>query len=238
MTEPDRDKLHFSNRKYRTHLIVSFLTIAILVAAALRLWGIDLRSLADPEINVTAILFALGSIPLIFLIARRVFGSTVGGVAALMLTLHGFHISLSQAAPIHVIGVFLSLLATWLLFLLVRARTPRPWLEAGYITSLIVGALTVEPFWLLILIHLCWAMLVLPWTLALQVGWTRQIGFSKAPRLIRDSDGRNHSGRARNQSFNLSRAARGRSGSVRGFPDGILLFRLPLCKGRPHHTNA
>ncbi|WP_138935607.1 hypothetical protein [Roseovarius arcticus] len=80
--------------------------------------------------------------------------------------------------------MFLSLLATWLLFLLIRARTPRPWLEAGYIASVIAGALTAEPFWLLVVIHLCWAMLVLPWKLALPEVWSRQIGFFKVPRLI------------------------------------------------------
>lgn len=108
------------------------------------------------------VLFALGSIPLIFLIARSVFGSTVACLAALLLALHGFHIAWSQTARMYVAGAFLSLMATWLLLCLVRARTPKPGIEMAYITSVLAGILTVEFFWPLIAIHLSWAALVLP----------------------------------------------------------------------------
>ncbi len=184
MTDPDKDKPSFSDRKYRKPLIVSFLAVALILTAALRLCGIDLSNLLDPATYVQGILFALGSIPLIFLIARRVFGSTVGGVAVLMLSLHGFHISLGQTASDNSAGTFLSLSATWLLLVLVRARTPRPWVEAGYIASVIVGALTVTLFWALIVVHVIWVILVLPRPHTPTEGWIRQIGISKAPRLI------------------------------------------------------
>ncbi|WP_209509794.1 MULTISPECIES: glycosyltransferase family 39 protein [unclassified Ruegeria] len=108
------------------------------------------------------VLFALGTIPLIFLIARSVFGSTVACLAALLLALHGFHIYWSQLARMYVAGTFLSLLATWLLISLVRTRKPRPKIEIAYIASVLAGILTVEFFWPLILIHLFWAILVLP----------------------------------------------------------------------------
>ena len=184
MTEPGSGRLRLSNRKYRTHLIVSFLSIAIFAAAALRLWGTELRGLPDLETYIAGLLYASGPIPLIFLIARRVFGSTVGGVAVLMLTLHGFHIYLGQTAPHYVAGVFLSLLASWLLFLLVRTRTCTPWLEAGYIAAVIAGTLVAEFFWLLIVVHLCWTILVLPRRLSLPAGEVLQAGFSNAPRMI------------------------------------------------------
>ncbi len=108
------------------------------------------------------VLFALGSIPLIFLIARSVFGSTVACLAALLLALHGFHIAWSQMARMYVAGTFLSLLATWLLISLVRTRKPRPGIEIAYITSVVAGILTVEFFWPLIMLHLFWTILVLP----------------------------------------------------------------------------
>lgn len=108
------------------------------------------------------VLFALGSIPLIFLIARSVFGSTVACLAALLLALHGFHIAWSQMARMYVAGAFLSLLATWLLITLVRTRRPRPGIEIAYVASVMAGILTVEFFWPLILLHLFWTILVLP----------------------------------------------------------------------------
>ncbi|NOD36595.1 MULTISPECIES: glycosyltransferase family 39 protein [unclassified Ruegeria] len=108
------------------------------------------------------VLFALSSIPLIFLIARSVFGSTVACLAALLLAIHGFHIFWSQMARMYVAGAFLSLLATWLLISLVRTRKPRPKIEIAYIASVLAGVLTVEFFWPLILLHLFWTILVLP----------------------------------------------------------------------------
>lgn len=223
----------------RTHLVASFLVGVLVLAAVLRLWGIDIRSLSHPEAYVPGInlvpgiseppprhelaetiwwhfhdephpmgwylamfawteifgtshlalrfpgiLFALGSVSLVFVIARNIFGTTVGCLAALMLALHGFHIYWSQTARMYVPGAFLALLSTWLLLRLVRAREPRPALEAGYIVSVVAGVFTVELFWPLIMIHVFWAMLVLPQFATGMDRRTGQIGFRKAPRLF------------------------------------------------------
>ncbi len=130
------------------------------------------------------VLFALGSIPLIFLIARRVFGSTVGCLAALLLALHGFHVFWSQAARMYVAGAFLSLLATWLLLRLARSREPRPGIEVAYVASVVAGVLTVELFWPLIMIHAFWAALVLPRTKVKSQRFLHGIGLRQAPRLL------------------------------------------------------
>lgn len=127
------------------------------------------------------VLFALGSVLLVFVTARKAFGTTTGCLAALMLGLHGFHIYWSQTARMYVPGVFLGLLATWLLLRLTETREPKPGLEACYILSIVAGVFTVELFWPLIMIHVFWAMLVLPRTTA---GTGRKIGFRKAPRLF------------------------------------------------------
>ncbi len=103
-------------------------------------------------LRLPGVFFALGSVPLIFAIARKSFGSTVGGLAALMLSLHGFHIFWSQTARMYVAGAFLALLATWLLLRLTKTRKPLPALEICYIATIMAGALTVEFFWPLLMI--------------------------------------------------------------------------------------
>ncbi|NOE20664.1 hypothetical protein GS634_21250 [Ruegeria atlantica] len=131
-----------------------------------------------------SVLFAVGSIPLIFLIARSIFGSTVGCLAALLLSLHGFHVFWSQMARMYVAGAFLSLLATWLLLCLVRTREPRPGFEIAYVASVIAGVLTVELFWPLIMIHVFWAALVLPRPKVDGLRFRQRIGLRQAPRLL------------------------------------------------------
>lgn len=130
------------------------------------------------------VLLALGSIPLIFLIARRSFGPTVGCLAAVLLALHGFHIFWSQTARMYAAGAFLSLLATWLLLRLARSREPRPGIEVAYIATVIAGVQTVELFWPLIMIHTFWAALVLPRAPKEASGLWQRIGLRQAPRLI------------------------------------------------------
>ncbi|NOD49754.1 MULTISPECIES: glycosyltransferase family 39 protein [unclassified Ruegeria] len=135
-------------------------------------------------LRVPGVLFALGSIPLIFLIARSVFGSTIGCLSALLLSLHGFHIFWSQMARMYVAGTFLSLLATWLLLRLLRTHRPRPWIEIAYIAAVLVGVLTVELFWPLILIHLFWTALVLPRPDVTSGPLLQRVGLRQAPRLF------------------------------------------------------
>ncbi|NOD65597.1 MULTISPECIES: glycosyltransferase family 39 protein [unclassified Ruegeria] len=129
------------------------------------------------------VLFALGSIPLIFLIARNIFGSTIGCLAALLLALHGFHVFWSQMARMYIAGAFLSLLATWLLLCLVKTREPRPGIEAAYVASVVAGVLTVELFWPLILIHLFWVVLIAPQP-DKTLPFSQRISLRRAPRLF------------------------------------------------------
>ncbi|UUV08658.1 glycosyltransferase family 39 protein [Ruegeria sp. YS9] len=239
MTTSEKGSVFPNRREYRTGAVLFALTVAVLLALILRLWGIDLRSMSHPEIYVPGIdlvsgiseppprhnlaetiwwhfhdephpmgwyvsmlgwtkafgtshfavrspgvLFALGSIPLIFLIARNIFGSTVGCLAALLLSLHGFHVFWSQMARMYVAGAFLSLLATWFLLCLVRTREPRPGLEIAYVLSVMAGVLTVELFWPLIMIHVFWAALVLPRTNVDGLRFWRRISLRRAPRLL------------------------------------------------------
>ncbi|MFG6527599.1 glycosyltransferase family 39 protein [Sulfitobacter sp. M23508] len=135
-------------------------------------------------LRVPGVLFAVGSIPLIFLIARSVFGSTIGCLSALLLSLHGFHIFWSQMARMYAAGAFLSLLTTWLLLCLFRTPKPRPGIEIAYIASVLAGVLTVELFWPLILIHLLWTALVLPRPDAASGSLLHRIGQRQESRLF------------------------------------------------------
>lgn len=144
-----------------------------------KLFGTSHLSLRSP-----GILFAMGSIPLIFLIARSIFGSSIGCLAALLLSLHGFHVFWSQMARMYVAGAFLSLLATWLLLCLIRTSKPRPWLEFSYVASVVIGVLTVEFFWPLIMIHLLWTVLVLPRLESISKRFSHRIGLSQGARLF------------------------------------------------------
>lgn len=136
------------------------------------------------SLRFPGVLFAVGSIPLIFLVARNIFGSTVGCLASLLLALHGFHIFWSQMARMYAAGACLSLLATWLLLCLIRSREPRPAIEITYIVTAMAGVLTVEFFWPLLLIHLLWTVLVLPRPENIPGRLSNRIDLRHPPRLF------------------------------------------------------
>ncbi len=100
------------------------------------------------------------SVPVIFLLGRRVWGPAVGLAAAILLSLHGFHLLWSQQARMYVAGGVLSILATWLLIRLATDRTAGRGVAAAYIATLVAGVGTEELFWPLIGIHVLWAVLL------------------------------------------------------------------------------
>ncbi|MCP5432925.1 MAG: glycosyltransferase family 39 protein [Alphaproteobacteria bacterium] len=121
-----------------------------------------LAGTSEAALRLPSLVFGLLSIPLIFLIGRRAFGTSVALVAAALLAVHGFHVQWSQLARMYMPGACLGLLSTWLLLLLAEARAPRPWLERAYVLTAIVGVQTVELFWPLLGIHAGWLALTTP----------------------------------------------------------------------------
>jgi hypothetical protein len=113
-------------------------------------------------LRLPSALVGTASVPLIFLLGRRVYGPVVGLAVAAVLTLHGFHIFWSQNARMYATGGFLSLLATLLLLRLVYDKDAGRGAAIGYVLALIAGANTVELFWPFIGIHILWAFLILP----------------------------------------------------------------------------
>jgi hypothetical protein len=113
-------------------------------------------------LRLPSAIIGAASVPLIFLLGRRVYGPVVGLTVAALLTLHGFHIFWSQNARMYAMGGFLSILATLLLLRLTYDKDAGRGTAIGYVLTLIAGTSTVELFWPLIGTHILWAFLMLP----------------------------------------------------------------------------
>lgn len=113
-------------------------------------------------LRLPSAVFGAATIPLMFLLGRRVFGVSVGLLAAVLLSAHGLHLFWSQAARMYAAGTFLSILATLLLLRLASDPRAGRGTQAGYVAALVAGVGSVELFWPLIGMHLVWAALMLP----------------------------------------------------------------------------
>ncbi|MFV0513606.1 MAG: glycosyltransferase family 39 protein, partial [Jhaorihella sp.] len=123
---------------------------------------VKLFGTGELALRLPSAILGAASVPVMFLLGRRVWGPAVGLAAAILLSLHGFHLLWSQQARMYVTGGFLSILATWLLIRLATDRTAGRGVAAGYVATLVAGVSTVELFWPLIGIHVLWAVLLLP----------------------------------------------------------------------------
>ncbi len=113
-------------------------------------------------LRLPSVLFALAAIPCIWWLGRSVYSAAVGGLAAALLALHGFHVFWSQTARMYSAGVFLALLSTCLVLRLADSDGPRPRLELAYVASVLMGIQTVELFWPVLLMHAAWVALAAP----------------------------------------------------------------------------
>ena len=123
---------------------------------------VKLFGTGELALRLPSAILGAASVPVIFLLGRRVWGPAVGLAAAILLALHGFHLLWSQEARMYVAGGFLSILATWLLIRLATDRTAGRGVAAAYIATLVAGVSTVELFWPLIGMHVLWAVILLP----------------------------------------------------------------------------
>lgn len=119
-----------------------------------KLFGASIVSIRLPE----AILGAL-SVLAAYRLGALAYGRRAGVLAALLLSLHGFHVFWSQVARMYVPGAFLALVSTWLLLEMSRAERPKLAAELGYVLCVVAGAFTVEFFWIVLGMHILWAAL-------------------------------------------------------------------------------
>ena len=119
-----------------------------------QIFGASLLSIRVPE----AILGTL-SVYLVYRVGRSAYNARVGVIAAALFALHGFHIFWSQAARMYAPGAFLGLLSTALLLEMTRGERTRPWLEAAYVLTTVVGTMTVEFYWPFLAAQMVWIAL-------------------------------------------------------------------------------
>jgi mannosyltransferase len=112
---------------------------------------------SDAGLRLLSVIFAGLSIPAIDALGRRLFQPLAGFFAALLLTLHGFHVRYSQEARAYALLVMLTILATWAFWALLRSERP---MRSGsvYVALMVVAVYSQFMALFLMLGHL--AMLV------------------------------------------------------------------------------
>ncbi len=106
------------------------------------------------------VLFAIGSVFLVYKLGALVFNRWTGVVSALMLAAHGTHIYWSTNARPYVPGAFFGILATWLLLKIASERNPHPFFCAAYVAAIVSAIQTTELSWALFGIHMGWVLLI------------------------------------------------------------------------------
>ena len=93
--------------------------------ALLRSW-LHLGS-GETAVRALSAIFGAATVPFIYLIGRRIYGSATGALAALLLALNAFDIRYSQEARAYALEMLLVTAATFLLLEAVRRRTRSAW---------------------------------------------------------------------------------------------------------------
>jgi mannosyltransferase len=106
-------------------------------------------------VRALSVLFAAASVPLIYLLGRRLFDSRVGLIAAALLAVNAYHVQYSQDARSYSLMVFLCLLSS--LYFLKSLNEPSRRNRIAYILSSVLGV--YAQFFSLLLVIAQWASL-------------------------------------------------------------------------------
>jgi mannosyltransferase len=126
--------------------LISNVPAMTLYYVVLRFWIL----LSDSEftVRILSVIPAVATIPLIYLLGRRLFDAKIGLIAALLLAVNAFHIQYSQEARGYSLLVFLLTLSSW--FLIRSMERPSSGVNwAGYIVTSTL-AVFAHPFALLV----------------------------------------------------------------------------------------
>ena len=123
---------------------------------------VKLFGTSELALRLPSAILGAATVPVVFLLGRRVWGPAVGLAAAILMSLHGFHLLWSQEARMYAAGGFFSILATYLLIRLATERDAGRGVAVAYVATLFAGVGTVELFWPLIGMHVLWAVILLP----------------------------------------------------------------------------
>jgi 4-amino-4-deoxy-L-arabinose transferase-like glycosyltransferase len=113
-----------------------------LMFAWTKIFGTSLLALRLPSI-----LFGVGSVVLLFFLARRFTGDEFALIAAGLLALNGHQVYWSLHARMFTMMCFLGLASSLLLFRILREERPRPTLELLYVLACWAGTATHIFFW-------------------------------------------------------------------------------------------
>jgi len=117
---------------------------------------------SDFFIRTLSVLPAVATIPVVYALGARLFGARIGLIAALLMTLHAFHIQYSQEARAYSFLVLWSVLSS--LFLVRSMERPSSWGNwAGYIIAIVLAVYS-HTFGILVLgAHIFSVVVFLPW---------------------------------------------------------------------------
>jgi mannosyltransferase len=96
---------------------------------------------SDPfTLRVLSVLFAVATVPLCYLVARRLFGRWVAAVTATLLAMHPLFIRYAQEARPYALVLFLVTLATYLLLRALDHPSHGRWLAYGLVAAVAIYA--------------------------------------------------------------------------------------------------
>ncbi len=125
----------------------------ILMLGWTKLFGSSILALRLPSV-----LFGIGSILLVYVLARYFEDTLTALLAAAMLALNGLNVQQSQSARMYSMACFLGLLSTVLLVILIR-RVPRPLTYSVlYVVVTLAGLATHVYFWPLFMTQALWIL--------------------------------------------------------------------------------
>jgi uncharacterized membrane protein len=85
----------------------------------------------EATVRLLSVIAGVATVPAVFAVGTRLFGARVGLTAALLLSLHAFHVRYSQEARSYALVVLLTVLSSYLFLISTQARSR--WIRAGYI---------------------------------------------------------------------------------------------------------
>lgn len=95
---------------------------------------------SEAFIRSLSVLFAIGCIPLVYAIGRKLFGPVAGSIAAVLMAINGYFIAYAQEARQYSLALFLCCLATYLLIEGVDRRSWGWWIAYALVAALSVYA--------------------------------------------------------------------------------------------------
>lgn len=170
---------------------------------------------SETSIRLLSVLFGVASIPLMYQLADYIFGHKTARVAALLLSIHQFHVQYSQEARGYSLVVFLGLLSCYLFVQLLSTDSRKIWLAYILISVLVIyaqvfGAWVLIAQWIIVTISpttrpirqrmlraaVAIVLLALPLAASLllfstrtQLSWMNQNSTSDLYRLLQDFTG-------------------------------------------------